>query len=60
MKELTGFGFLEHQRDRHNHVISDREADLQVRAERKLHPEEDVAEDRHELRVCSRLNHVEC
>ena len=52
---LTCLGLLIHQRDRHDDIVRDGETDLEVGAERELHPQEDVGEDRHELGVGASL-----
>ena len=48
---LTRLRLFVHERDGHDDIVGDGEADLEVRAERELHAEEDVGEDGHELRV---------
>ena len=51
----TGFGLLVHQRYGHDDVVEDAEADLEVRAEGKLHSEEDVRENGREFGVGASL-----
>lgn len=43
--------FLVHQRDGHDNIVCDREADLQVRTQRNLHSQEDVGKHSHEFCV---------
>ena len=43
--------FLVHQRDGHYDVVCDRETDLQVRAQRNLHSQQNIGKRRHEFSV---------
>jgi hypothetical protein len=52
---LTSFSLFVHQRDRHDDIVRDREANLKVGAERDLHSKEDIGEDRHQLCISPSL-----
>ena len=52
---LTRLRLFVHERDGHDDVVRDREADLQIRAQGGLHAEENIAKDGQELGVRSGL-----
>jgi len=55
---LTRLSFFIHQRNRHDHVVRNGEAYLQVGTEGELHSEEDVGKYGREFRICAGLKYL--